>query len=110
MDRLNGKMSGKTKNLNLGFLQKNLKSLKPTISRRYKVKRIGIFGSIINGKIHKSSDVDILVEFSKTIDLLDFVALEKYLSEQTGVKIDLVSLKALRPEFKDTILREVIYI
>jgi hypothetical protein len=50
------------------------------------------------------------VEFRTSIDLLDFVALERYLSEQTGAKIDLVSLEALRPEFKDAILNEVVYI
>ena len=97
-------------NWNLGFLQKNLRNLKPTLSRKYKVKRIGIFGSVINGRTRRSSDIDILVEFSRRIDLLDFVALERYLSEQTGAKIDLVSLKALRPEFKDAILNEVVYI
>jgi predicted nucleotidyltransferase len=58
----------------------------------------------------RSSDVDVLVEFSKSIDLLDFVALERYLANQTGVKIDLVSIKALRPEFRGTILNEVIWI
>jgi predicted nucleotidyltransferase len=97
-------------NWNLGFLQKNLRNLKPTLSRKYKVKRIGIFGSVINGRTRRSSDIDILVEFSGRIDLLDFVALERYLSEQTGAKIDLVSLKALRPEFKNAILNEVVYI
>jgi predicted nucleotidyltransferase len=50
------------------------------------------------------------VEFSKGIDLLDFVALERYLAEKTGAKIDLVSIKALRPEFRSTILNEVVYI
>lgn len=98
------------KHLNLDYLEEKIKSVKPSITSRFNVKRIGIFGSVINGKIRKSSDVDILVEFSKTIDLLDFIALEKYLSEQTGSKIDLVSLKALRPEFKDAILKEVVYI
>ena len=96
--------------MDLNYLKKKLKSLKPEINKRFKVKRIGIFGSIIKGKVRKSSDVDILVDFSKTIDLFDFVALEKYLAEQTGSKIDLVSLKALRPEFKDTILKKVVYI
>jgi predicted nucleotidyltransferase len=98
------------KYLNLDYLEEKIKSIKPSIENRFNVKRIGIFGSVINGKIHKSSDVDVLVEFSKTIDLLDFVALEKFLSEQTGSKIDLVSLEAIRPEFKDSILKEVVYI
>ena len=98
------------KGRNTGLLERNLKRLKPTLSRKFRVKRLGLFGSYIKGKARRSSDVDILVEFSKTIDLLDFVALEKYLAEQTGTKIDLVSIKALRPEFKRTILNEVVYI
>ena len=107
-------MSNKVKPLSKGrdlrSLEENLKRLKPTLSRKFKIKRLGIFGSFVNGRFGKSSDIDILVEFSKSIDLLDFVALERYLSEQTGAKIDLVSLKALRPEFKDAILNEVVYI
>jgi uncharacterized protein len=97
-------------NLNLNIIQRKLKNIMPVISRRFNIKRIGIFGSAARGQMRKSSDVDILVEFSKTIDLLDFVALEKYMSEQTGVKIDLVSYKALRPEFKNAILQEVVYV
>ena len=106
-----GDKAGASKNSwSLNFLQENLRNLKPTLSRKYNVKSIGIFGSVINRRSHKPGDVDVLVEFSGRIDLLDFVALERYLSEQTGTKIDLVSLKALRPEFKDAILNEVVYI
>jgi predicted nucleotidyltransferase len=91
-------------------MEESLKRLKPTLTRKFKVKRLGLFGSYVRGQARQSSDIDILVEFSKTIDLLEFVALEKYLAEQTGAKIDLVSIKALRPEFRPTILNEVIYI
>jgi predicted nucleotidyltransferase len=93
-----------------GALIRKLKKLKPTLGRKFKVKSIGVFGSHARGRAHRFSDVDVLVEFSRRIDLLDFVALEKYLAEQTGAKIDLVSAKALRPEFRSTILSEVIYI
>ena len=104
------KMKTPNQSWNLSLLQENIKKLKPILSRRFKVKRIGIFGSIVNGTARRSSDIDVLVEFSQGVDLLDFVALERYLSEQTGAKIDLVSKKAVRPEFKDTILNEVVYI
>ncbi len=107
-------MSSKVKNPGKGrslvSLENNLKRLKPMLRRKFKVKRLGIFGSYVKGQVRRSSDVDILVEFSKGIDLLDFVAMERYLRDQTGVKIDLVSQKALRPEFRSTILNEVIYI
>jgi len=53
------------KHLNLDYLEEKIKNAKPSIISRFNVKRIGIFGSVINGEIRKSSDVDILVEFSK---------------------------------------------
>lgn len=107
---MSGKVKASKNSWSSDVLQESLKNLKPTLIRKFKVKRLGIFGSFVKEKARKSSDVDILVEFSRRIDLLDFVALERYLSEQTGAKIDLVSLKALRPEFKDAILNEVVYI
>jgi len=102
----------KTSDEGRGFLllQENLKKLKPTLSRKFKVKRLGIFGSYVRGQARSSSDVDVLVEFFGSIDLLDFVAMERYLRDQAGAKIDLVSIKALRPEFRSMILNEVIYI
>jgi len=92
------------------LLKEDLTKLKPTLSRKFRVKRLGIFGSYARGQARRYSDLDILVEFSGGIDLLDFVATERYLREQTGAKIDLVSIKALRPEFRDAILNEVVYI
>lgn len=107
---MSSKLKTPDKNRSIGSLEKNLRKLKPTLSRKFNVKRLGIFGSHVRGQARKSSDVDVLVEFSRTIDLLNFVALERYLADQTGAKIDLVSIKALRPEFRGTILNEVIYI
>jgi len=107
---VSSKVGTSDKGYSPGSLEESLKNLKPTLSRKFKVKRLGIFGSYVSGRTRKSSDIDILVEFSQSIDLLDFVALERYLIEQTGAKIDLVSIKALRPEFRDAILNEVVYI
>lgn len=107
---MSNKVKTSNKGRNPGFMEENLKRLKPILTRKFKVKRLGLFGSYIRGQARQSSDIDILVEFSRTIDLLDFVALEKYLAEHTGAKIDLVSIKALRPEFRSTILNEVVYI
>jgi len=94
----------------LASLREGLKRLKPTLSRRFGVERLGLFGSCVRGQSRQHSDVDVLVEFSGKMDLLRFVELERFLADRTGAKIDLVSARALRPEFKDTILREVVYI
>jgi len=62
---------------------------------RYKPKRLGIFGSYARGENKANSDLDILVEFGERISLLDLIGLEQDLSEILGVKVDLVTERAL---------------
>ncbi|MFZ3169629.1 MAG: nucleotidyltransferase family protein [Candidatus Methanoperedens sp.] len=89
-------------------IMKKLNENMPTLREKYKVKTLGIFGSYIRGEQKKSSDLDILVEFSKTIDLFKYIELENYLSEKLGVKVDLVMKDTLKPRIKDRILNEAI--
>ena len=80
------------------------------IMRKYNVKQIGIFGSYIHSKQKKKSDVDLLIEFSKTPSLFRFIELENYLTEILGVKVDLVMKSALKPAIGKRILDEVVYL
>lgn len=86
----------------------SLKRLKPELQTRYYVKNIGLFGSVLRGEQKKSSDVDILVEFSKPIGFFKFLELEEYLETALGTKVDLVSKKALKPRIGQQILNEVL--
>lgn len=76
------------------------------VFKKYKVKKIGLFGSYVRNEQCKNSDVDILVEFSKPVGL-KFFTLENYLSEMLGVKVELVTKGALKPMFRENILKEV---
>jgi predicted nucleotidyltransferase len=67
-----------------------IKNLSP-----YKPKKLGIFGSYARGDNNTNSDLDILVEFSVQISLLDLAGLEQDLSESLGIKVDLVTERAL---------------
>jgi len=87
---------------------KKLREIRPIIESKYSVKNLEVFGSYIHGEQKKSSDLDILVEFSKTIDLFKYIELENYLSEKLGVKVDLVMKDTLKPRIKDRILNEAI--
>ena len=69
---------------------------------------MGIFGSHVRQEQHSDSDLDVLVTFSETPSLLKFIALENYLSDLLGVKVDLVMQDALKPNIGPHILREVI--
>jgi predicted nucleotidyltransferase len=93
-------------------IKKKLVEIKPILREKYKVKEIGIFGSYVKGKQRKSSDIDILVDFEgdAQIGLLTFVALENFLTELLGVKVDLVMKNSLKPNIGKAILKEVIYL
>ena len=89
---------------------KRLKELKTEIKKNYFIKKIGVFGSYIRKEEKSESDLDILVEFSKPIDIFKFMELERFLSEELNIKVDLVSKKALKPFIGREILKEVVYV
>lgn len=97
---------------NVEEIKRKLDELKPLLKERFRVKRVGVFGSYIRGEEKEGSDLDILVEFeeSASLSLLDFVRLENYLGELLGVKVDLVEKSALKPRIGKHILEEVVNI
>jgi uncharacterized protein len=89
-------------------LEKIIKKKKSFLKKKYDVKEIGIFGSYARDEQSKYSDIDILVTFSSDIGW-EFVDLKEYLEKILGLKVDLVTIKALKPQLKDSILKEVVY-
>ena len=80
------------------------------LNKKYNIKKIGIFGSYNTGNNKKESDIDLLVEFSQTIDLFKFIQLTRELQQLLKIKVDLVTPDALKPYTKDRILNEVDWI
>ena len=80
------------------------------ILKKYKVNKVGIFGSFVTGKTKKKSDVDLLVEFEDVIDLFDFVHLTDEIQKVLKVKVDLSTPDAIKPYVKPMIMREVEWI
>ncbi|MFB3851134.1 MAG: nucleotidyltransferase family protein [Acidobacteriota bacterium] len=71
-----------------------------TIEKKLKkegAKKILVFGSFSRNEEIASSDIDILVEFKKTISLLELIGIEQELSETLGVKVDLLTKKSISP-------------
>lgn len=83
---------------------------KNEVEENFKVKELGVFGSYARNEQNKESDVDVLVEFKEPIGLFRFMDLEEYLKKILGIKVDLVSKKALKPHIGRCILKEVILI
>jgi predicted nucleotidyltransferase len=91
-------------------IKKILIGHKSKVEASFNVKEIGVFGSYVRNEEHKGSDVDILVEFKKPVGLFRFMDLEEYLQKILGLKVDLVSKKALKPRIGRRILKEVVLI
>ncbi len=80
------------------------------LKKKYHVKSIGLFGSVVRGEETSESDVDILVEFESPVGFFEFIRLENYLSEMLGKKVDLISKKAVKSAVKNEIFKEIVYV
>lgn len=79
------------------------------LCRKYKVKTLAVFGSILTNRFNADSDVDLLVRFNKDeIPLKDyadnFFSLQFDLEDLLGRKVDLVCEDALKnPYFRQEV-------
>jgi len=96
------------KPLNLDACLDTLRRTMPSLTERYRVRSLGIFGSYARREEREDSDLDLLVTFDDPPGLLKFVEMENYLSDLLGVKVDLVMRDALKPYIGEQILKEVI--
>lgn len=76
------------------------------ILRRYGVTRAGLFGSLVRDEMHEDSDIDLLVEISADLSLLDMVGLKLEIEAALNRKVDLVEYCTLKPRLRERILSE----
>jgi predicted nucleotidyltransferase len=74
--------------------------------RRYHIRELRLFGSILRDDFRDDSDVDILVEFQPgaPIGLYEHFDLSQELTALIGRKVDLVSRRGLNPLIRDAVL------
>jgi len=92
-------------------IKDRLRAEMPDLRERYAVERLGLCGSFVRGEQAAESDVDLLVTFSETPTLYEFVNLKRYLEEVLGRDVDLGMPSALKEgPAADNIRREVEYL
>jgi predicted nucleotidyltransferase len=76
------------------------------ICRRYPIRRLALFGSVLRDDFRRESDVDVLVEWTPgAVVGFRVFDLERELSELLGNRrIDLVNAKYLNPRLRERIL------
>ena len=89
-------------------IQATLRAQMPYLCERYHVETLGVFGSYVRGEQVEDSDVDLLVTFSKTPDLLEFVDLADHLEQLLGCKVDVATESSLRERIRARVLREAL--
>jgi hypothetical protein len=84
-----------------------LREQKELLSRRYPIRRLALFGSWARGDAQDKSDIDILVEVDPSIGM-GFVELAEELERALGMRVDLVSRRAIKPAYWKRIEPELI--
>ena len=91
-------------------IKNRLFNQKADIQKKFYVKKIGVFGSIVRNKQTKNSDIDILVVFEKGHkDFFNYMRLKYYLEEILNREVDLVIKEAVKPQLREKIFNEVVY-
>jgi len=90
-------------------LEQKLIYLKPILSQKYHITEIGYFGSFANGTANENSDIDIVIAYDKALGW-EFFDIQDLLHEQLNMKVDLVTIKALKKQLKDKILLQTIFV
>ena len=85
-----------------------IQALKPVLKKRFKVETVDVFGSYSRGEQTKNSDLDLLVTYSESVDLLLVSSLRRYLRSKLRMRVDVVSKEFLNKHIKDQVLEEAV--
>lgn len=99
-------MASKTRKEIFDLLSQNFLQMR----NDFGVEKMGVFGSFARGEQRSESDIDILVEFSHPVGMIDFIRIENRLQDLLGIKVDLVTRNALKKNIGQRILTEVQYV
>ena len=71
---------------------KALRLFKEGNQQRYRIEKIGIFGSSARGDMNYESDIDVVVVLEKQ-DLFSLIGIKQDLEEKFGLPVDIVSYR-----------------
>lgn len=97
----------KTKNLACKEIINILKENR-AILRKYKVKRLGLFGSFARRAQKRRSDIDFLVEFEETT-FDNFMSTVFFLESLFDREVDLITRDSLSPYIRPYVEKEVMW-
>jgi uncharacterized protein len=82
----------------------------PGLRERFGVHGLGIFGSVARNEAGPESDIDVLVTFEGRAHFRAFMGLQFELEDLLGIKVDLVTPKALKDLARPSIERDLVHV
>ena len=97
-----------TRNEILSFLARN----KEMFRANFGIVKIGLFGSYARNEQSPDSDLDLVVEFENNTRNLHDVKkeLNDYIRSNLNIEVDICREKYINPIFKESILKEAVYV
>lgn len=83
-------------------IKHKLLEIKPELSHRFFVDKIGMFGSVNRMDFNETSDVDLIVAFNKPVGI-EFLDLADYLESKLHRKVDLITFNGIKKHFFEAI-------
>lgn len=95
--------------LTLGQILDTLRDHRASLTERYGIRTIAVFGSYVRQEQTPESDVDVIVEFDRPLGLA-FVDLADELEGILGTRVDLVSRGAINQRVYESISPDLRYV
>jgi predicted nucleotidyltransferase len=87
-----------------------LSRYKPEMQRRFGMRSLALFGSRAREQPHAKSDFDVLVEFDGPATSARYFGLQFFLEDLLGGPVDLVTERALRPQLRPFVERDLMHV
>ena len=79
-----------------------------SVVERHNALNARVFGSVVHGDDHDESDLDILIDPTPETSLMDVAKIQVELETLLGVKVDVLTPKALPDKFRQVVLAEAV--
>lgn len=78
------------------------------IAESHNVRNVRVFGSTLHGTDREDSDLDLIVDPTETTSLFDIGAIQHELGVLLGVRVDVLTPRALPDKFRQRVVDEAL--